>query len=151
MGFENYKLPKKPYNLTHNERSNQNKKIIFPPIRECKCWQESGQMCSLMHNWQACTLVQPLAVAGQCDNFYQVYKSIHLLMQQFPTDMFAKIGQNRCATGLSVALFIMAQTGNKKSWLLDTSYKWNTIQPLKNVLGAARVAQQFSTAFSPRV
>lgn len=53
------------------------------------------------------------------------------MVQQFPTDIFAKVGRDRCATGFNVALFIMAQTDNKKSWLLGTSYKWNIMQPLK--------------------
>lgn len=53
------------------------------------------------------------------------------MVQQFPTDIFAKVGGDRCATKFNAALFIMAQTDNKKSWLLGISYKWNIMQPLK--------------------
>lgn len=45
-------------------------------------------------------------------------------MQRFPTNTSAKAGQDRSATRFKTD---MAQTDNKKSWLLGATYEWNNM------------------------
>lgn len=47
-------------------------------------------------------------------------------MQRFPTNTSAKAGQDRL-NQVQRSTVVMAQTDNKKSWLLGASYKWNNM------------------------